>query len=68
MIPMLACHYMQGDPNGRSILPPPSLHLVSFFGTALLFYFSKFLHLKFIHLKFIHLKFIHLKCRDLKFI
>ncbi len=43
-------------------LPPP-LHLVSFFGTALLFYFSKFIHLKFIHLKFTHIKF-----RDQKFI
>ncbi len=40
---------------------PPSLHVVSFFGTALLSYFSKFMHLKFVHLKFTHLKFIHLK-------
>ena len=43
-------------------LPPP-LHLVFFFGTALLSYFSKFIHIKFIHLKFTHLKF-----RDQNFI
>ncbi|BAS73129.1 Os01g0612350 [Oryza sativa Japonica Group] len=53
---------------GRKLAPPPFLHLVFFFGTALIFYFSKFMHLKFIHLKFTHLKFRDQKFTSQKFI
>jgi hypothetical protein len=55
------------DRQGRSGLPP-LLHVVSFFGTALLSYFSKFIHLKFVHLKFTHLKFTDPKFINQKFI
>ena len=44
--------------------PPPGF----LFFTALLSYFSKFMHLKFVHLKFTHLKFTDPKFINQKFI
>ena len=49
--------------KGRSIAlsDHPLLHVVCFFGTTLLSYFSKFIHLKFTHVKFRDPKFISQK-------
>lgn len=60
---------LTGDRSLGTISPPPHidhplLHVIFFFGTVLLSYFNKFIHLKFVHLKFTHLKFN----RDPKFI